>query len=266
MLHQLRVVGHNILALGQMIARPDTLPFAACLLAAFLASAILALVAGLRRPVGFRQAWAIATVLTYVSGYLLVFCQDARYFWPLVPVMLALLFQWLDWLRGWRPDGSVREHSRFRQVSFGLLAVAVTLSSVPARHLVTVYRAPTTSEFTAVAAQIGQAGIEGPMGTNEFEAGLYLSYYLKVKDAGAPVSSVPEDVVREAQRAGVRTFVTVRYRPDRGSVQVQGSDLNGLPGVQLVGKWREAGNPSTMLFVVYHIAPSAGAERPSRSG
>jgi len=257
--HQVRVVLHNAGAMRRQLTQlqPDGL-----LSVAVLAALAAAIVLGLRHPTGARQVWALMTIVTYASGYTLVYCGDTRYFWPLVPILLVLLLQPVDWLCSTRLDPILGQDRRRRRVACWLLAALLALSCVPRDALLERPRAPRTLSLETVAAKLRAQGVEGPLAANRWGQGLFLSYYLDLRYAGVPSSERPEDIVREARLVGVRTFLSIPTGPPKESTRIFSPDLTGLPGVRKIAEYpatteAESDASASAPLTIYCIEPSA---------
>ena len=250
---QASVIGQNLVSLRDTIAhlQRDGL-FAAALLAALG----VALAGGALRQ---RQVWALAAAACYVSGYALTCGSEDRYYWPLYPVLIALLFQWLDVLRAYTTPARLRESFVLRSTVWWVLAGTLVCSCAPVGTLLGRRQPDSPDPLASLAAQTLPEGLRGPVGASSWHPGLFLCYFANLKFAGIPTSSEPGQIVREAQRAGVRTFVAFPGA-NRDATSVGAVSLDGIPGAELIGEHNLSPDAGAQPVKLYRIHPPVGVE------
>ena len=252
--HQVKVIKRNLDWMRGALAhaQPDGL-FSVALLAALG----VALAAGAGTALRHRQVWALGTVACYVSGYALTFGTAERYYWPLFPVLIVLVFQLLEFANT-HAGGATCPGPKVRHVGWWVIATLVTLSFMPTDTLMTRHRGTAADPLETLAMQARRDGMTGPVGSSTWRPGLFLCYFANLKFAGMPASSVPDQIVREAQRTGVRTFAVFPGGP-RGAASAGSVNLDGVSGAELIGQYKVGEDTDAQPVKLYRILPRADA-------
>ena len=206
--HQLHLVSTNLRYFHRCVratARGSILPgMLFCVL-------LLALLATRRRDKIFPMRWGMWTVAAYTSGYIVVYGQDGRYYWPLEPVLVGLAFLLLQVLVSGpdvqrtdapEPRGAGRTKAT---IAAGLLAVTFIIP--PALGLRDHWITPPGIAERYVAERLAPLPLRPPLAANNWYYGLYISYYLQMKYLGQPASDEPQALAEELRSAGVGTFL-----------------------------------------------------------
>ncbi|HCU34422.1 MAG TPA: hypothetical protein DGT21_02940 [Armatimonadetes bacterium] len=224
----------------------------------------------------FRQAWAIVTLAVYASGYALIFCTAPRYYWPLMPLALVLLFQYPDALARSCPDwltGMIKSQRRAYWVVMGVLL----LSSIPLVTVATVFRSSLGGTFERLAnnfvpaqtdwlrpltKSIGALGVRGPLGAVNFREAPYVAYSLGLEWGNRARATYPPDVVREAQAAGLAS-VLVLAQDD--ATRYYWRQLGKIGGARLLGEVSYPGmqNATIMVYDVAASRPAPATSKPA---
>jgi hypothetical protein len=245
--HQIKVAAKNLWWMAQALRALNAAGF---FVTALLLAGVGALLLGLSQPVGMRQSWAIVSILAYISGYAMVYGSAERYYWPLVPIFVALLFQWVDWLRSPFLRDAEGIMPRRRPLAVGVLSAFLLLSCIPGKALVERSRLAELDLFLPnTAKQLLQEGIEGPIASNEWGTGLILSYFLNIKTAGVPLGKDPTSIVSEAQQAGVRTFILAT------SGESSAIDFSGHPEMERIAEYRNGEGKHARGIIAYRVSP-----------
>ena len=222
---------------------------------AILAALVIAVAAGPRQRVGFVHAWALLTIVIFFAGFAASYGLAKRYYWPLVPVFLALVFQWLDWLSVPAAADRSAPPSGRQRLAWTLAALLLVVSCAPIGALRSKLHMPRDSIFEVTAAEMARDGIAGPIANNNFFSGLYLSYYLNLKYVGMPASGDPQAIVREMQALGVPTFISDTGGEPPSNFSQPAPDFSGCPQVTRVREYLGRSGAGTGGFVVYRVAP-----------
>jgi len=270
LVHQLKISAVNLFVIRNYLAifHQDGL-FSAALIASFLL--VLASSGwGLWR---YRQAWALSTVAVYVSGYALVFCTAPRYYWPLLPLLLVLVFQYPDVIARSCPDWLTAVMKSQRR-AYWVTMVVLLLASVPVVTVATALRPLLGGTFERLAnnlapappcwlqpltSQIGALGVRGPLGGVSFREAPYVAYYLDLDYGGRAGATYPPDVLREAQAAGLGSVLV--FAGD-DATRYYWKQLGNIEGVRRLGEVPYAGAPNASI-IVYGLAPWVSAPTPT---
>jgi len=227
---QLRVVGENVVRIGEHLASVDEFRLA---LGALALTPLALLVSVRRREARFRYAALLATVGVFCGGYALVQAANARYFWFVFLVLLVAAFHYVGAVTGglarWAPR--LKSGARLLAVAGGVAAV-VSFGYHPVRFAGTVLSHPPLGrEHRVVAERLRELGVDGPLaavGERGWWDGLHTAYYLDAKYAGAPKATAPVRIVAEMRGAEVQTLL-VWGRPALAAA------LGAKAGVERVG-------------------------------
>lgn len=255
--YQVKEIGRSGRDIANLLWRLDLLKLG-------IGSLITALFLALRcrRPDRNRDVyrWAVATVLIYCSGYLLIYSRSSRYYWPIIAIMLLLVFHFADRLFSSIRSGSVRLPSPLRLVLISTVVALPVLSFVfpPLRTLVLWRSGPPFGQaYRILSMDMAKRGIDGPIAsTGEYgEGGFQLSYYLKQPYLGPPENLGP-DLESRLCLAGVRTFLVW------GPLEVSGARFIGTKGLSLVVQYRAATHPGLENdLTVYSVEPRVCSDR-----
>ena len=271
--HQLKIIAVNLSVIRNYLAllHQDGL-FSAAILVSFLGLLTLSGWGQWR----FRQAWAILTLALYVSGYALIFCTAPRYYWPLLPLSLVLLFQYPDALARSCPDSLTRMLKSPRRAYWVVMGVLL-LSSIPLVTVATVFRSSLGGTFERLAnnfvpaqpdwlrpltKSIGDFGVRGPLGAVDFREAPYIAYSLGLEWGNRARATYPPDVLREAQAAGLGS-VLVLAKDD--ATRYYWKQLGNIEGVRRLGEVPYPG-ASDASIIVYGLAPCCPAPAPTGVG
>lgn len=264
LVHQLKIVVVNLCFIRACFAayHQDGL-FSAALIAAFVLLLILKGWGAWR----YRQAWAIATIGVYCSGYALVFCAAQRYYWPLLAVFLVLVFQYPDAVAVRCPEALARVVKSQRR-AYWIAVASVVLLSVPLVTVATFFRSALGGTFERLAdnfvpetpdwllplsRSVGALGVRGPMGGVECREAPYIAYYLDLVYGGGAVATSPPDVLREAQAAGLGSVLV--FAGDEAT-RYYWHQLGNIEGARVLGELPHPGHNDATI-IVYGIAPSS---------
>lgn len=152
--------------------------------------------------------WAVFTVGLYCSGYLLVYSDDIRYFWPIFSILLILAFDGADRLHAFVRSEPTRFGPALRTVVTVAVLVVPVFSFVfpPLRGFVDWESIPPRmSAYRTVSLDLAKRGLRGPVSSNDWFGGFRLSYHLDLPYVGPPLT-LGEGLENQLRSADVRTF------------------------------------------------------------
>ena len=255
-LHQVRVIARGTRWFWRMLDdwQADGL-FRIALIVGCLAAVLL----GLRSGTGQRQVWAVGTIAVYVLGHSTVNADEDRYYWPLIPVFLALVFQWPDWFRAWANEALPGASARRRGLATGLAALLLTTACAFRANGGLSLQGDSQAWLQRAAVEMQHRGLTGPLASDDWFEGCFLSFFLDTPFLGVPEATNPAGIAREARGVATSCFVVFPTPPQVTSMSIPTPDLTGLPGVDKVLEYHDPilGGPNEMT--VYRILPVASA-------
>ncbi len=210
-----------------------------------------------RRRAAVRKSsaiwWVVWTVGLYGAGYSVMCGSQARFYWPLAPVLVGLSFLLLQTL------GHGSQQPGGRKSTWPAIVLAVILCSSPFVTMARYCIAPRGVAYSDIAQQLSSLSVRSPLAASEWTQGLYVSYYLDMTYLGRPAGDSPQEVAAELAAAGAGTFLVSDDPALAGELKAQPS-LRRVATIRLLPQF----GPDEVA--VFAVAEVSGAEGTSSAG
>jgi hypothetical protein len=210
---RLQVILSNLIVIRDELSQFDYFHLA---LGALLGTAFIGFLRGLASDVGTRYLWGFFTVSLYALGYLPLWAREARYYWPVVGLLMVLTLGMAEQIvralthHAESVDG--RRVPERRWMVLAALIIAFSYVQVGSHDLLHRYRT-TGIDFGRLAAQLkdeaGRRGtrLQGPIAGNYWPSTVYLAYLMNQPSYGSTTIKDPRLLAAELSRLGIRTYL-----------------------------------------------------------